>query len=403
MATFSEAFDEGVQTAFCEALPTAISGGLLFAGLTATTGLGAAGGIATAAGAAIAYATFCNREMPYEDFPQPPFVGGQCPTAYDLVVSLTRQDPGDIPRQYVENVPLVRGKVGGLGVDNPGGATRLYVIGGLEGNPNAQARYNVQTVGLPGQPQPIFSNFSITSIVRRDGQPDNCGSVDPVPPVVPPGSNIVNQPITYNNYQGDTINNDFTFAFGYAQFNANGTLNVPVSVRNNINPELNFSGTVNLNSGDFNVNIGNPSNPVGGGGDSFPDAVPPEDTPPLPDDLPPSEPLPPGEPEQPERRKILRGCLVTTTIVPQSQSVIFQTDNPDIYVPDLGFVSFLVQVGNRTGWTQQIKVNNKRQIIECPWVNGAIDVRGTPRPNCEFTVTPLYTIQTFNPTYPPEA
>lgn len=403
MATFSEAFDEGVQTAFCQALPSAISGGLMFTALTATTGAGAAGGLAVSAGAAIAYATFCNRELPPEDFPEPAFAGGQCSGVQYRVKTFQSFEYSTPARpsgtQGQENI--VTGAISSIRfyVDNPPDGTRLEIIS--EGG-TYSARVNTSS-GAGGSPGIYTYTVLPTVIERVDGLPDTCGNPAPVIPPIPPGANTVNQPVTYNNYQGDTVTNNYGFTFGYAQFNANGTVNVPVSVRVNANPRFDFTGNVNLNSGDFNINLGDPANPIGGGGDSAPDVVPPEDTPDLPPDLPPSDPVPPVEPDKPERRKILRGCIVTTTVIPSNQTEIFQSENPNIYVPDLGFISFLVQVGNKTAWTQQIKVNNIRQIIECPWINGAIEVKGTPRPNCEFTITPLYTIQTFAAQYPPES
>ena len=82
---------------------------------------------------------------------------------------------------------------------------------------------------------------------------------------------------------------------------------------------------------------------------------------------------------------------------------MFQDGNPKVGVPDYGLINFQVQVGGATGWTEDIRVKNARQIILCPWVDGAIGVSGTPRGANEFTITPIYTQITFPAQYPPES
>lgn len=403
MATFGEAFDEGVQTAFCNTLPSAISGGLLFAGLSAETGLGALGGIAVSGAAALAYAQFCNRELPPEDIPQPPFHGGQCEgVSYRIT---THQD-------YHRELPPLDGTQG----QNTLATGRISAVDFIQHysfRDNTALRI-VDSTGthiVPVNPATAdsderrwftYDNLTV-SIARVDGGADTCGNPPPIVPVIPPGSNTVNQPITYNNREGDTITNNYNFTFGYGQVNLNGQLGVPISVVNNVNPDLNFSGDVNLQTGDINLNFNDPSNPTGSSGSGSITCVvdPSLPAPTLP--LPTSHPLPPSSNDKPERAKILRGAVVTTTHVNEDRTEIFQNDNPDIFVPDLGFIQFLVQVGDKTAWTTNIRVNCTRQIIECPWVSGAIDVKGTPRPLCEFTITPIYTQISYPKQYPPES
>jgi len=192
-------------------------------------------------------------------------------------------------------------------------------------------------------------------------------------------------------------------AFGYAQVNVNGQLTIPVSVQVDLNPVVNFNGEFNLQTGDLNINLGDPGNPAGSNGSCNNDPAPNPDIPDPTLPLPPSDPIPPSDPVRPERRKVLRGCQVITTVLAGKQTEIVQETNPEIYAPAIGYVNFLVQVGNRTGWTADIPVKNTNQIIECPWVSGAIDVKGTPSYNNQFDIYPLYTQQSFPPQYPPES
>lgn len=390
---FLDGLAETVNRAFCAALaPTVAQADLLQYVLT--PGFGEQYNPFPAL-----YAQNCPLTPPVQ--PQPPFSGGQCPTAYDLQVTRTRQDPGDIPRTSTVSVPLVRGKVGALGIDRPGGATRLYVSGGLEGNPDANARYNVETSGLPGQPQPIFTNFFISSIVRRDGQPDNCGNPPPDTSPPPPGYNVVNDNVTYNNTNNVSVTIPVVLAFGYATLNVDGTLSIPINANFTANPEFNANFSLNLNTGDLvpdftdpRAPLPSPCSPPGG-------FVPDPALPPAPDSIPDPSPDPPATEQPTERRELLAACIVTTTLLDGNETTIFQQENPDIHVPAIGYVQFRIRVGNSSAWTSDVPVKSLRAFIPCPWDAGAIEVKGSPRFGNQFTVTPVYITQTFNPTYPP--
>ena len=173
--------------------------------------------------------------------------------------------------------------------------------------------------------------------------------------------------------------------------NARAEFNVPVtftfSPNFSFSPQFKFDTRVdfNLNTGDFVVTPQLP-HPVDFDFDvDFGDGQ----LPPPPPDVPnPEEP-----PPKPEIEPVIRGVVVTTLSVANGLNigVLNQGDNPDVYFPDLGLVSFLIRTRyGGSAWTTDIKVKNKRQFIECPWTGGAISVRATPRAGVQFDVKAVY-------------
>jgi hypothetical protein len=403
MADYSTSLSSGVRSAFCQALPRVVAGGLLYGALTAGSGVGLAAGLGVAGGAATIYAIGCNQELPPSAVLAPPFTGGQCSGVAYYVRTYQDYTYSDGSRP-----PGTQGQL--TAVTGPISSVDFAVTTGLDGTTltivaasgTVVTHPNTSSGSAPGTPHYEYSNERV-EITRVDGLSDTCGNPPPASPSVPPGSNTVSQPVTYVNNDGDTITNNYDFTFGFAQVNIDGTLTIPVSVNLTANPTANFSGTFNLKSGDFNINIGDPS-VAGDPGNSCadnPTAYPPP--PDNPSDSPPVYPHSPETNDKPEKRKLLRGCLVTVTSVDGNQGELFQIDNPDVGIPDYGLVNFQVQVGGATGWTEDIRVKNRRQIILCPWTPGAIGVTGTPRGDNEFTITPVYTQISFPPQYPPES
>ena len=403
MATLQQSLTSAVRQGFCQALPGVVTGALLFTALSASTVVGAAAGLAVAGGAAAIYGLGCNRPLPDGAFPTPPFNGGQCPILYNIGVRC-RYSGTFVPSGTLVNVQAY-GKVQGVTFVNAGGNSANIIIQG--GNPigSASGTQNVGSTAYSFSPSDVLQSVSIETITPANpGTPDNCGSLppSPPPPITQPDA-TVDTDITYTNNDGVDVTVPIVLAFGYANVDINGELNIPVSVQLDLNPVVNFNGQFNLRTGDFNVNLGDPDSPFGGngscGGDPIPDADTPDPTLPLP----PSDPIPPSDPTRPTKRKILRGCHVITTVLNGKQTEIDQGNNPDIYAPAIGYVNFLVQVGSKTAWTSDIPVKNTNQIIECPWIGGAIAARGTPSYNNQFTVYPIYTQQTFPAQFPPES
>jgi len=403
MATLGEGIASAVRRGFCQALPGVVTGALLFTALSATTGVGAAAGLATAAGAAAIYGYGCNRPLPDDAFPAPPFTGGQCAVNYTVSIAWTGTHPTS-STSGIGTAFSVRGPITGARSINVDGNLTNQVLASPNPPSNTTGIYSAGGVGNWFDSGGSNPTARITNVVRNGGGPDNCGSLPPQPPgpITAPDA-TVDETVTYINNEGDTVNIPIVIAYGYANVDVNGQLIIPISANLDLNPVVNFNGNFNLQTGDVNINLGDPANPSGSNGPCGNDPAPNPDIPDPTLPLPPSEPLPPGDDVRPERRKIMRGCQVVTTAINGRTTEIDQGNNPDIYVPALGYVNFLIQVGGKTGWTSDIPVKNTNQIIECPWVSGAIDVKGTPSYNNAFTVTPLYTQQSFPPQYPPES
>lgn len=358
----------------------------------------------------------CNDEPPDYESQAQPFFGGQCVTAYRITVTV---------RDTLNRVIL--------GSDGQIGTTLTYqsvVFGKIDrvesfpinGNPAAANVWAVRVTSfndrsgnpIPGNGSPrtdsitrqinVFdeSNFVLqlvnVSLERVDGEADNCGNPQPVIPPPENNYNITNVNVTYQNNDGVDIIVPVTFFVGQAFLDLNAEIQIPVNFT--INANVSFPINFNLSTGGFTFNFqptfnapdGSPTTqPDGtGSGRNRPDDFTFDDPPPPPpsgdefDDI--------DSPEDPKTERVIRAVGITASIsVPSDRSIVYQTGgNPDIYVPDLGMVQFLIRVGNSVFWTNNIRVLNVRAFIECPWEGGAIEVAGTPRPGVSWELTPIY-------------
>lgn len=318
----------------------------------------------------------CDREAP--PAPPPPFTGGQCACASYRVV-FTRTLPGGSPTD-ITTAPLT-GPILGLVSEVDGDVVRYRVNHGLCSG-GVQTGTQLTTVSTSS----VGTTASIVSVFRPDGQPDNCGS--PAPIINPPDPDDVTVPrdITYENSDGVSVTIPVVFVYARAQVDVNANITIPFTL--NVTPTLNVTGTVNVD-GTVNFNFGGgnatslPKDPRKGDCDdiAIPDEEPPDD---------PTDSDQPPEPER-EREEVIRGVLVTVTSLSNERAtLIVQNDNPDIYAPSLGFVQFLCRVGDTSAaWTSDQPVKNRRNLIPCPWADGAIAVRGTPQPGVTWTLTPI--------------
>lgn len=238
-------------------------------------------------------------------------------------------------------------------------------------------------------------------IIRQDGQPDTCGNPPGDNEDYQPGDNIYNDNVTYVDNTSSTVNIPVSLVFGYATVNIDGTLNIPINAQFALNPTFNGNFNFNVNTGDLVPSFDNPSAPIVPPGADPGGYSPSGDIPSPPDSIPDSPELPPPTSEPTERQRLLTGCIVTTQVLDGNETILFQEENPDIYIPSLGYVQFLIKVRGASAWTNDIPVKCLRTFIPCPFEGGAIDVKGTPRYGNEFEVTPVYVYRTFNPTYPP--
>lgn len=345
---------------------------------------------------------FCNDEPPP---PPSPFTGGQCPVKYRVRVEWTGTN-------RVTETPVdgfVEGDYWGpiLGVRTQKPSDTYFPDGG-DCYLKCYGRATDTTplpVPLEFKISELFYddlNFYIASVTRLDGQPDNCG--DPPPVIAPynPGDFTIDTDINYTNNDGIDITIPVVGVVGVAFVDADLNLNVPVSFT--FSPNFNFDPTFTYNI-DVNLNLGGgddkisppyvppdkPYRPGPPGSDSPSDYLPGDDVPTPPTDTP-DPPAP--DPDEPKAR-VIRGVLVTVTeISPDAKPTqIGQGDNPDIFAPALGYVSFQIRLGNGSGgWTSDIPVKNIRNLIPCPWGGGALSVKGTPTLGVVWTLTPIYAL-----------
>jgi hypothetical protein len=400
MGDYTEGIGNAIRQGFCTVAPAAAVGALVFGGVAT---LGVASTVAAVAAGAVglhAYNRYCNQPLPAAGRPQPPFQGGQCSVVYN-VSGRANYSGTAIPAGIALGPTPVNGPVRGMVSENlPPNTTQVYVLGLVDaGHPDG--RYGIATLNTSFGGGNDFQNAVVTSVVRQDGQPDNCGSLPALPPALPPGGNTVNSPVTYTTNNNVTVTIPMVIAFGYASFSFDGTVEIPLTLNFTANPELNLSGTLNLNTGDTNF-YPDPGAPTDGCDNSPNDFIPDPSIPNYPPTLPGVDPDPPALPNKPERRKILRGVVVTVSNQGDESGFISQDQNPDIWFPDLGFVQFAVQVGGRIAWLRHEKINSLRHLVQCDWPSGAVEVRGTPRSGVTWTLTPVYTTQSFLPQYPPE-
>lgn len=387
MTSFRDSLTSGIRGAVCSYLATGRNYYHAIRGISP-------GSFFPWAAFAAAYRLACDREPPQEVSPQPPFTGGQCPVFYRVRLNINAKDNqgNDDPNvsYYNPYEKVVLGAITSIGVEQSGNQKTVIV----RAQPTPAAPGGVTAYSTFNMSFYTSVTATVHSIVRVDNQPDNCG--DPPPNPVPPPDNSTTQiDVTYNDNDGVEINVPVFAVFAPVFIDVNAELNIPI--RLSFSPSFNasFNASFNFSTGDVNFNFSNTN--VSGGGNTAnptPDCFSDDGNDPgVPDDVPtPTEP-PPSEPPEDETQGVLRGVIVTSTYVADPITEIFQDENPNIFIPRLGNVQFLFRIGNKLAWSADIPVRNKRQFIPCPWDGGAIDVKGTPVQNVEFSLTKVYTAE----------
>lgn len=332
--------------------------------------------------------TFCNKEP--EPGYDPPFVGGQCFVNYNVTVELdiNRRDgnPAGLPTTYVRVAP---GRIEGIQVDEEFREGFVQYITSVQSRLSNGTIFKTELLAIR---RDIFlpPTGTFTTIARQDGAPDTCGSPRPSIPPSEPGDRTTDISFTYTDESGDDIDVDATATYGDINFGINGDLEIPVSVTIDSDPYAPvFNYNINLGTGEIKPSFDSPNYPPSklpkGSDYSAPDV------PEIPEDVPQPVAPPSSDPPEDESTGVIRACIVTVSEISPANSLLYQQGgNPDIIVPNAGFVSFYIDIGGKTGWTEDIPVKNKRCFVTCPWVGGAIAVRGTPRPGVEWTITPVY-------------
>lgn len=373
--TFVESLGNSIRNGFCTVAQTAQD-----FGVTADVSVDYRGFSVGVNLIRLAQRLTCNRE-PSPGY-APGFTGGQCPVQYDVTLLKNAiEGDGDPKPGYPDSITVRgTGPVRGFVIrQDPGSVQIIYV----------QFAAGVEVyAGNLNLPDEQFVDCAITSVVRVDGLPDNCGNPIPTVPPSEPGSRTTNINFTYTDSSSNDIDIDASVTFGDIVTGINGDINIPFQVTYDDILPFTFNGTLNLNTGGITINPGNKGYPPtkNPNGDNFNSEDNPETLPDVPNDV-----IPPSANDnEPEVRRIIRGVFVTTVADESRGTVIDQLDTPDIIAPNLGFIQFAIAVSNKVGWTVDIPVKNHRFFCECPWIGGAIDVRGTPRAGVEWIITPVY-------------
>lgn len=353
--------------------------------------IGAQGAVAIPTAIAdLGYNLICDRR-PDPPLP-PPLTGGQCRTQYQVTSQATLQITAPPSQETVNRTDVLQGPIYGISQKLSGSNDVIY-ISFLDAAGN-YAEFNVFGTTRPAGK---FTAYQITSIVRVDGLPDNCGNAPPVPPYPPPstGDDTVTTPITWVDADGNTQNNSLTIVLGVAYIDA--TLNIQIPLKITVDARATINATLNLNAGGITVNLPGSGSPAGRPGS--PSNNTPRNTAPL--KPAPANPIP-DPPNPPDPSKSIVGAIVTVLDNDRSRATqIVQKDNPDIFAPYLGFIQFLVRIGDGsvTAWTSDIPIKNYRNLIPCPWRWGAIDVRSTPIPGVEIDIDPIYELSSQPPKF----
>lgn len=359
------------------------------------------------------YRRNCNREP---DPAPPPFEGGQCPVQYDVNVTTESRWNGG-PEVNVSNASVrVWGPIDSIRVGNScDEEARNSLIVKAKSNAGFPQTY-ITTAGVFGcqtDPGQTFYQTSLTvtslTVVRVDGQPDNCGS--PPPPPIEFPINLPDQTVTYNDNDNNSIDIDIgDISIGFP-IEVNGNFRIPISFNIN-NPEVGFPVDVNVDL-DFELDGDGEPRPVtrrrppGNRRPTENDGDEPEDysTPDYVDPNPEGEPddeEPPPEDDCPETRPrpevqpaVIRAVVVTVLNPGTGVSEIFgvgESDGIPIYAPAVGYIQFRVPINAvQTAWLSDIPVKNARNLIPVPWDGGATDFAFVGRsPDTSVRITPLY-------------
>lgn len=384
MASFRDALNNFVRTAFCDAMSIQ---NLLYD----TTGMYAYDILGIRQRMSTAYRLYCNREPP--QLPTSPFTGGQCADKKYVVSWFWHaKNLFGNPFNYDATTPPLQGAIGALtstpDPNAPGGY--LVQIPYNIGNGNT-LYYNAASTGNSQAP---FTNISygISSVATSDGSPDTCGN-PPAPDLPQPTPSERTFPVsfTYVDNSNNSINVSGNVFFSPIVIAGNGLIYAPIRLNLNLNPTIKIDALVRLDTGDININFGDSTKLHPIDGDNKVDPTLPPTVPDPSSDVPTGSAKPhnPDQP-QPKTERVMLGCLVDVSSYPSSQSIIYQQTIPNIANARFGNVSFLCSVSGKLGWTEDIPVRNKRQFIACPWPGGAVRVEGSPNAGVVWTIYPVY-------------
>jgi len=358
---------------------------------------------------------FCNREPP----PLPPYPppDNNCEGGYSIRVKFFEKADDGRSRTGENEIgvwgPVLSFRYGNYTTEDVPQLFEVLAFGGTNQDRLATPVYSQLATGVYGNPAAERFIVDIIFVQPGGGNPNNCGTPIPNPPDYDPYTDKQNRNITYINEEGDSVNINAEATIGFAFNTQNNSIAFPVTYsfspsysfapgfKYNVDVVFNYDGSPPTVTPPY-VNPpppGQPGAPGPNGQNPNPYLPPKQPSPPTlnppPDSAPP--PPPPDVPDPPAPPKktdpVIVGALVTAAGVEGSANIstLGQQENPDVWFPDLGLVSFLIRTEfGSFGWTEDIRVKNKRQFIPCPWSRGAVKVQGTPRLGVTWTVTPVY-------------
>lgn len=342
----------------------------------------------------------CDRKDPPTD---PPPEGGQCDNVrYNVTVTWDRSTGFSCTFQQNSITRTVWGQITDLTIErvppivSTNQTWRIDLVcrgaGTSPGAPGTKVLVSQFTNGGNSCRDPKIVDVQIT---RVDGLTDCPGYLPPPPPA--PGWNIINvNNFTWVDDSGDTVVEDLKLTFGFAYINADLDIEMPVKVDVggiNFNGHFNFEkGAFEFDFGDINFNFNRPDNPDVRQPDNDGRELPAPDpgTPDNPDDVEPDPDV--IEDDEPEGEEIVRTSTIAAIRVVVTDTgdfvdELFQNKNPNIAIPNYGYVQFFIRTEvDAGGWTADIPVKNRNHYIECPSQFGALLVRGTPRPGVSWTI-----------------
>ena len=385
---FVEAYENAASGVFCAFMGRGVNTYRFLATLVGRGGE-VEQDVVDAIGGALDYTirSVCGRSVP-----PPPQEGGDCPEPYGVQITYTVKNiDGTTAYTTTQSsdcnfAPFIYGPVGGAFEKDDGVFTGWFVRGfDAEGNQvEAQLTDQVNTA--------FYSSIGIDSLsfYPCSGEEPICEPRYRLPP--PLEFNLDLGPVTFNYDAGGgnfvEISGDLTLL--QPSINFDGRISIPFTF--NVGPNsLNFSPTFN---GDFTVNNGGGGTPP----PPVPDAPAPRPpttiiTRPNEDGEEPPPPEPPDNEEQfsPRPESVLYGALVVSEVTSDARlSVITQNENPDIYVPSLGHINFFYRTGNTTGWSEDVKIKNIRQLVVSPEPLQTTSFKATPQPGVNIKVFPVY-------------
>jgi len=302
-----------------------------------------------------------NEEDKGQIRPGSPGLGGKCPVLYDMNILVTRSLSFG-GTTTIEIPWSATGPISNLRIASSGGNNSQVLLDAADGV-NVVNSESVDVI------QNISAEF--LSITRRDGQPDNCGFIEPPEP--PSWDDEIPDDDPENPPRPINIVPIIPVVL------PGGGLSFPFTING---PNFTFNTTVRIGRGGAG----------GGGGNGECEPIEPIFGPEIQDGpIIPEEPL--TEEEQGEELpNVLLGVIITgnRSGTGTTATEIFQFSAPNIWAPRLANVTFRFRIGDLLVWGSDIPVKNLNTFIPAPGPFAAVGVAITPIPGFNLSILPVY-------------